>query len=400
MNKKYAIIFIIICIIVSCKNKKNTKEQFEDEIKSRIENLDEKNDTDDSIPSASILKLNDSTYILDNDTFVVSKPFIYSFDGILNNKRVQIHLSNKVISEYGPYLVSGIIYIDGNEDSYYFDYYDKDINKMTTISKYTYAGEDEIIGKIKINNIHQTNMSIELILNNKRCVLKPSKFMPSYKCYDRIEHILYNVPAENNKWRSYSSQSRDYDFLAEIKSNNSWFNNFVSKQKYLFTDSADLVNYKSWKNNFAIETANNEDESYSYESMSYVVPIYVDSFLYVCRQFTHVYMGGAHGMPTTDYLNYDVQTGELIKLDDILDIDDPAFYKLYIDELKNANESFGLSDDVPVSQNFYLMPQGITFSYYPYEIAGFAAGEPSVFINYKDIYQFVKAGSFLNKYLK
>jgi hypothetical protein len=110
-------------------------------------------------------------------------------------------------------------------------------------------------------------------------------------------------------------------------------------------------------------------------------------------------MGGAHGVFTTDYNNYDVKTGKIIQLNDILNIDDD-FIDFYNEQIKATYKDGLLSDNIPMSDKFYILPTDITFSYAPYELLGFAAGEPHIFFSFRELSSFIKNNSIIQNYLK
>jgi hypothetical protein len=45
------------------------------------------------------------------------------------------------------------------------------------------------------------------------------------------------------------------------------------------------------------------------------------------------------------------------------------------------------------------LPTGITFSYAPHELLGFAAGEPHLFFTYEELKPFIIKNGILDKYV-
>ena len=103
-------------------------------------------------------------------------------------------------------------------------------------------------------------------------------------------------------------------------------------------------------------------------------------------------------MMTTDYENYDVNTGQLIKLENIINTSSKDFIEFYNEEVKSTYGDSILEKEVPMSDKFFILPTGIIFSYSPYELLGFAAGEPHVFFSYEELKPFIKKNTILEKY--
>jgi len=102
------------------------------------------------------------------------------------------------------------------------------------------------------------------------------------------------------------------------------------------------------------------------------------------------YTGGAHGMATTMFANYDLATGARLTLDDVFTPEGRAELAGAIrgeivrmkkvaawDELVD-NECFNPVHEVGPTENFGLTDTEITFFYNPYDIACYAAGATRV----------------------
>lgn len=122
------------------------------------------------------------------------------------------------------------------------------------------------------------------------------------------------------------------------------------------------------------------------------------------RSYTHVlsnrvivytvedayYMGGAHGMETTAYSNYDLRTGERLTLGDLFTPEGIAALEERI--VARILKDHGVSDwdalmeescyfaqeEIEPTENFKLSEEFITFFYNPYEIACYAQGYTKV----------------------
>lgn len=113
----------------------------------------------------------------------------------------------------------------------------------------------------------------------------------------------------------------------------------------------------------------------------------------------YIYMGGAHGSPSTIGVNYDAKTGELIAFTDLSD-DPDAFHAdtlAYNQELAQtdyySSQMFStdditngtLEDTLYADDAWYLSPAGLVFMSAPYAIAPYAAGTLEFTIPYSDL---------------
>ena len=114
------------------------------------------------------------------------------------------------------------------------------------------------------------------------------------------------------------------------------------------------------------------------------------------------YQGGAHGMPYRTGYTFDLQTGKLLVLEDIIDNSkeelrdiitgyyaamverNPAAY--WVDAVSCVRETGGYDT------GFYLTGDGIRFYYPPYALACFAAGFQEVTIPYREFRMKIPAG--------
>lgn len=132
-----------------------------------------------------------------------------------------------------------------------------------------------------------------------------------------------------------------------------------------------------------------------------------DGFLTI--EFAHSsYSGGAHGNFGSNYLVLDLTTGDPVELESQVV---KGFEKHWI-ELGAAalRKSAGVGPKAPLTdaglfedklelnKNWYLMPGGIGYSYDPYEIGPYAAGQITFELEWKDIAADLKPGSALAEF--
>lgn len=120
-----------------------------------------------------------------------------------------------------------------------------------------------------------------------------------------------------------------------------------------------------------------------------LTPMKMDKNLCVFQLAKDTYMGGAHGLYWTEYVNYDVAKDKVIRLTDLVTdtvklcqvITKALFAQEGVGSMTALNEKGFLLDDaqfVPITHNIYLEDFTIHFVYHPYEIACYARGEVDV----------------------
>lgn len=116
----------------------------------------------------------------------------------------------------------------------------------------------------------------------------------------------------------------------------------------------------------------------------------------------YVFMGGAHGITTRMFRNFDKQTGNLLNEEDL-------FTENYMDNLTplliqnliRQNEGMESADDLEAASyyvesikpnnNFYVSDEGITYVFNPYEIAPYYMGEIDILIPASELKPFLNA---------
>jgi hypothetical protein len=102
------------------------------------------------------------------------------------------------------------------------------------------------------------------------------------------------------------------------------------------------------------------------------------------------YLGGAHGMREKRYFMFDMANSKTISLDDVIRKDARAGLQQliaaglrdYAGIGKTAPLTQGgfFTDEVEITENFFLAPEGIGFHWDPYEIAPYAMGSIEIVI--------------------
>lgn len=117
------------------------------------------------------------------------------------------------------------------------------------------------------------------------------------------------------------------------------------------------------------------------------------------------YTGGAHPNYFMSCLNFNVQTGKEINLDELF----ISGYSPALDQIaeKEFRKQYGDDDwwffkpgEFSLTDNYNITPGGLLFRFNPYEIGPYAAGAPQIFLSYKSIRHLLKENSILQPYLK
>lgn len=133
-----------------------------------------------------------------------------------------------------------------------------------------------------------------------------------------------------------------------------------------------------------------------------------DENILSCTFSEYSYLGGAHPNSFSRFKNFNLNTGEELKLSDIL-------VAGYLDELNNIaevifrkerelEENINLTEDgfwfdndkFSVNKNFRIAKDGLYFFYNNYEISAYAYGPTELFIPYTSITKLIKPDGLLS----
>ena len=147
-----------------------------------------------------------------------------------------------------------------------------------------------------------------------------------------------------------------------------------------------------------------DDRSFSYELM--VKPDYighVNSFE-MFKIDAYIFTGGAHGMPYSEYLIFDMNTKKQVRLEDMLQVGKkPRFkalaydaYKTWVKTVDKDVVNYEKSWPFTLSENITLTDKGVDIQYQHYDIAPYAYGMPVLSIPYSKLRGIIKP-NFLPK---
>ncbi len=123
------------------------------------------------------------------------------------------------------------------------------------------------------------------------------------------------------------------------------------------------------------------------------------------------FAGGAHGMDITQYLTFDLKTGDLISERDIFEDGYEARLSTLMrqqimkdngfeSEEQMLNNGFFMAENINPNENFCVSDSGITYIFNPYEIGAYYLGQTEVTIPYKSIRSVLKTESPISDLIK
>jgi len=137
-----------------------------------------------------------------------------------------------------------------------------------------------------------------------------------------------------------------------------------------------------------------------------------DKKIYVYGIERYVYMGGAHGLETRNYYNFDLKTGKTLTEKDLFKANyEPELSELIkkriVEESKENKETketepiLSLEDtdfwaqSIKPNGNFYITDEGINYVFNPYEIAPYYMGQTEVTIPFNRLKDLFKPNSII-----
>ena len=174
---------------------------------------------------------------------------------------------------------------------------------------------------------------------------------------------------------------------------------FLREKKAFFTSY--LEEYRDTQDSFLVEYP----YSYNMDETRWILVAFHSRSLLTLADYAYAYTGGAHGNYSTEYLSFDLASNRRLRLEDVLNGAGlqklPVLLEKYFRqsrELRPGEDltAGGLFENwIEPNENFYVTAKGIGFSYAPYEIGPYAAGEINVFIPFTELSAYLQP-SFRN----
>jgi len=136
-----------------------------------------------------------------------------------------------------------------------------------------------------------------------------------------------------------------------------------------------------------------------------------DDNILSCTFSEYSYLGGAHPNTFLTFTNFNLKSGEIINLpnilideylDDLNNIAEPIFRKEkeLTEDINLTEAGFWFDDDkFSVNTNFEISKDGLTFFYNSYEITAYAYGPTELFIPYNSIKKLIKPDGLLTGFI-
>lgn len=235
--------------------------------------------------------------------------------------------------------------------------------KEIDFSKKYFLSQDTSSGVLLVNFSIEfpTNFSNHTILDSIRATIITNMF--------------------GKKYVAYSPDSAVYLFAEMLK-------------KEYIENNLDLVN----------ELDNNSPYSFNNEHTLSGFPLMSDKKIFSYGTERYVYMGGAHGLETRNYYNFDLKTGKLIAEKDLFTdnytLALASLIKKQIlanseniknsESIKSLDDTDFFPDSIKPNNNFYITDESINYVFNPYEIGPYYLGETEVILPFGSIKNLLK----------
>ncbi len=136
-----------------------------------------------------------------------------------------------------------------------------------------------------------------------------------------------------------------------------------------------------------------------------------DKVIYVYGIERYVYMGGAHGLETRNFYNFDLKTGQVITEKDLFKPNyESELAKLIKTRIVEESKENAEKDSEPITDleetdfwtdsiksngNFYITDEGINYVFNPYEIAPYYMGQTEVTLPFDRLTSLLKPNSII-----
>ena len=225
------------------------------------------------------------------------------------------------------------------------------------------------------------------------------------------DYLNYELP-ENIQAQCVERDNCPEIEIRYLNTNHSWINNMTNERVNELvvnskpTESAPI---KTKINQSAINAAIDdfassqfidipEGSSWAYSLM--VTPEYLGhvSDFELFEIDSYVFTGGAHGMPYSEYLVFDLSTKKQIKLDDMLQSGKKSkfealaydAYKAWVKTVDDDVSSYETNWPFTLSDNITLTDKGVDIRYQHYSIGPYAYGMPVLSIPYSKLNGIIK----------
>jgi Protein of unknown function (DUF3298)/Deacetylase PdaC len=253
-------------------------------------------------------------------------------------------------------------------------------------SEHTEKWQLKIVGK---------NISGSFIMNKKTSLLmgQQRNFEPSatYVFTEKKERLN---PADKTSPEAIFYQSGIWYTNNSAVNKLLWPNCIGKTAGNYFLENRDAFINAYKKENKALKPADYKDATYMYSqnTTSKLLMSYVSQNLLVFSADSYEYSGGAHGNYGTGHWVIDMRNEKLLSIQDVITdtaalstILEKNFRKINKVPANQSLEEYGLFvNSIPVTNNFFLTQKCLGFTYNPYEIGPYAAGQITITIPFEE----------------
>lgn len=178
--------------------------------------------------------------------------------------------------------------------------------------------------------------------------------------------------------------------------------------------AAELINEYRLSNEPMLEKLSKKNAySFNFEHELHGFSLLNDKILFSYGIIRYVYMGGAHGLSTRNFFNFDLKTGKKISEEEIFTdnyneklteliktrIIEQSLEDSTINAISNLEDSDYWVDAIKPNGNFYITESSVNYVFNPYEIAPYSLGETEVILPFDRLTGILKEKSVISHFL-
>lgn len=293
------------------------------------------------------------------------KPILNFYTATINGQEVQVRESSAIGGEdEGAYIYVGLVgkeYIE--EDS---------------------EGADSIVVKNGVKYLRHDGSEYPLSGNK----------LFDIKLYSDLDYKIIVANSiqplgEDDYWHRVTTQYESKQSFVPVSKTNLYDKVFASDAFLDLTLGEARDDLKKWSYRLHCDTLETDDVQFVQWDISKTSPLRFDSVVFIVQTVGDVYMGGAHGMGYSASYNFDVKTGKLIELADIVSTNSHTYEQLLKDKI---NEAYDLSDYDTSNEepsSFTIYSNGIVLTFPPYSLGG-GFWEKDIFLSYNELEKVLK----------
>lgn len=239
-------------------------------------------------------------------------------------------------------------------------------------------------------------MAIYVLEQGLNLIPEDKELTEKVSLYNKLYEMTIMVPSFTSSKYEYTYKEQDIDIMTVsmelpiLEGDNPAYmaiNEFFEDVKMQYIGSGDQLAENA---RFSIT-----DEYFIPYSFDLIFNILYNHHGILCISLDgYVFTGGAHGYPIKEVFTFDLTSGSLLKLSDLITIDKEEFSNYITEEFMRMYEEAPDEywEDAPYivqedtlnidNMNFYLDDEGICIFYFPYDLGSYARGFVDIVIPY------------------